>query len=203
MKLFRSLLLLATAGAAALPACKPDTARTATEAARNPASLSEVRAQLDILRDSADGNWQRMMVSDDKKLTDIKGLLTDLTQVPGLNTAQVQQLRQQANELHTQRYTRETLANSALIDHYDAAQDSVLHHLYPLAAPAGNAPSAQIRDYVEAIQLADANVVVYRAHYDRAAKAFNAYIEVHHDELQKMGRRYADLVPLPIFELSH
>ena len=202
MNFFRSLLLL-TAVAAALPACKPDTARTATDTARNPASPSEVRAQLDILRDSADGNWQRMMASDDKKLTDIKGLLANLTQVPGLNAGQVQQLRQQADALHPQRYTRETLANSALIDHYDAAQDSVLHHLYPLAAPDNNAPSAEIRDYVEAIQRADADVVVYRAHYDRAAKAFNAYIQVHHDELQRMGHRYADLVPLPLFELSH
>ena len=47
--LFASCLTLA-----ALPMCKPDTAKTAAEAsAANPASPAEVRAQFDILRDSA------------------------------------------------------------------------------------------------------------------------------------------------------
>ena len=94
------------------------------------------------------------------------------------------------------------MASSALIDRYDAAQDSVLKIVLPIAAPEGNAPSERVRDYVEAIQLADANVVSYRAHYDAAAKAYNKYLQVHGEELQKMGGKYAGLQPLPLFELS-
>ena len=196
--LFASLLTLAV-----LPMCKPDTAKTATDvAARNPASPAEVRAQFDILRDSADANWHRMETSDDQKLADMRGLLQDLKQQPRLDAAQVRTLAQATARLKAVRYNRQTMASSALIDQYDAAQDSVLHTLTPLAAPEGNAPTKRIRDYVEHIQLADANVVSYRAHYDAAAKAYNNYLQVHQQELAKMGGKYANLQPLPLFELS-
>ncbi len=196
--LFASLLTLAV-----LPMCKPDTAKTATDAAaRNPASPAEVRAQFDILRDSADANWHRMQASDDQKLTDMRGLLQDRKQQPGLDAAQVRTLAQATARLKAVRYNRQSMASSALIDQYDAAQDSVLHTLTPLAAPAGNAPTEHIRDYVEHIQLADASVVSYRAHYDAAAKAYNNYLQVHQQELNKLGGKYANLQPLPLFELS-
>jgi hypothetical protein len=196
--LFASLLTLAV-----LPMCKPDTAKTATDtAARNPASPAEVRAQFDILRDSADANWHRMETSDDQKLADMRALVQDLKQQPSLDAAQLRTLDQTMAQLKNQRYTRQTMASSPLIDRYDAAQDSVLRALTPLAAPGGNAPTARIRDYVEHIQLADANVVGYRAHYDAAAKAYNNYLQLHQQELNKMGGKYANLKPLPLFEIS-
>lgn len=194
-------LLAATAGS--LPACKPDTAKTATQAAaNNPASPTEVRAQFDILRDSADVSWQRMMASDDKKIDDLKVLLQNLSKYPAANQAQLEGLRIARAHLKAQRYDRRSMASSPLIDRYDAAQDSVLKAVYPLAAPGGNAPLAQVRDYVEAIQQADANVVRYRSHYDYNAKAYNAYLQVHGDELSKMGGAYAGLQPLPLFEVK-
>jgi len=194
--LFASLLTLAV-----LPMCKPDaTNRTAT--ATSPASPAAVRAQFDILRDSADVQWARMMTSDDKKLADLRELLQDLSKYPGANQPQLEGLRTARARLTKQRYTRSTMASSPLIDRYDAAQDSVLKIVLPLAAPDGNAPSERVRDYVEAIQLADANVVGYRAHYDAAAKAYNNYLQVHRDELNKLGSKYANLAPLPLFELS-
>lgn len=198
--LFASLCALVV-----LPMCKPDTAKTATDtvAAVSPASPAEVRAQFDILRDSADSNWQRMMRSDDQKLTEVRGLLQDLKKQPRLNAAQVRTLGEQAGRLKPQRYDRQSMASSEIIDQYDAAQDSVLKPLVRLAAPEGNAPTERIRDYVEHIMLADANVVSYRAHYDAAAKAYNNYLRLHQTELAQMGDDYARLRPLPLFELSH
>ncbi|MGI4862719.1 MAG: hypothetical protein ACRYFZ_02265 [Janthinobacterium lividum] len=197
--LFASCLTLAV-----LPMCKPDTAKTTTEAAAaNPASPAEVRAQFDILRDSADINWRRMMSSDDQKLADVRGLLQDLQKQPHLDAAQVRALHEQATRLKPQRYDRQSMVSSELIDHYDTAQDSVLKPLYKLAAPDGNAPTAAIRDYVEHIMKADADIVSYRAHYDAAAKAYNNYLQVHQAELAKMGNKYNSLRPLPLFELSH
>ena len=198
--LFASLLTLAV-----LPMCKPDTAKTATDTAGtvSPASPAEVRAQFDILRDSADVNWRRMMGSDDQKLTEVRSLLQDLKKQPRLNATQVRALGEQAGRLKAQRYDRQSMASSETIDQYDAAQDSVLKPLMRLAAPEGNAPTERIRDYVEHIMLADANVVGYRAHYDAAAKAYNAYLRVHQAELAQMGDQYAQLRPLPLFELSH
>jgi len=197
--LFASCLTLAV-----LPMCKPDTAKTATDttAAVNPASPTEVRAQFDILRDSTDSNWRRMMASDDQKLADVRALLQDLKKQPRLDAAQVRALNKQATRLKPLRYDRQSMASSELIDHYDAAQDSVLKPLLRLAAPDGNAPTETIRDRVEHIMRADADIVSYRAHYDAAAKAYNNYLQVHQAELAKMGGKYAHLRPLPLFELS-
>lgn len=202
----KALLFASGLTLAVLPMCKPDasttTATTEAGAARNPTSPAEVRAQFDILRDSADANWQRMLTSDDRKLRDMNALLRDLDQLPGHDKAQLASLRRTTNRLPRQRYDRQSMASSPLIDRYDAVQDSVLHLLYPLAAPEGNAPTAAIRDYVEAIQLADNGVVSYRAHYDAAAKAYNNYLQVHGEELSQLGGKYAKLQPLPLFELG-
>ena len=195
--LFAGLLTLAV-----LPMCKPDATRSTTTTTESPASPAAVRAQLDVLRDSADVNWTRMMASDDKKLADLRELLQDLSKFPNANQAQLAGLRTARARLQSQRYDRRTMASSPLIDRYDTAQDSVLKLVLPLAAPEGNAPTERVRDYVEAIQLADANVLGYRAHYDRAAKAYNNYLQVHAEELRKQGGKYANLQPLPLFELA-
>jgi hypothetical protein len=195
--LFASLLTLAV-----LPMCKPDASNRTATTTDGPASPAAVRAQFDILRDSADVQWTRMMASDDKKNADLRELLQDLSKYPNANQPQLEGLRTARARLAQQRYTRQSMASSPLIDRYDAAQDSVLKIVLPLAAPDGNAPSERVRDYVEAIQLADANVVSYRAHYDAAAKAYNNYLQVHHDDLDKLGGKYANLQPLPLFELG-
>ena len=195
--LFASLLVLAV-----LPMCKPDASKSTATATESPASPAAVRAQFDILRDSADVNWQRMVASDDKKNADLRELLQDLSKYPGANQAQIEGLRAARARLAKQRYDRASMASSALIDRYDAAQDSVLKTVLPLAAPGGNAPAERVRDYVEAIQLADNNVVSYRAHYDAAAKAYNNYLHLHGEELQKMGGKYANLPRLPLFEIA-
>ncbi len=185
-----------------LPMCKPDASQNTATTTDGPASPAAVRAQFDILRDSADINWRRMMASDDKKNDDLRELLQDLSKYPNANQAQLAGLRTARARFAKQRYTRQSMASSPLIDRYDAAQDSVLKIVLPLAAPDGNAPSERVRDYVEAIQLADANVVSFRAHYDAAAKAYNNYLQVHHDDLDKLGGKYANLQPLPLFELG-
>jgi len=195
--LFASLLVLAV-----LPMCKPDASKSTATTTDSPASPAAVRAQFDILRDSADVNWQRMVASDDQKIADLRELLQDLSKYPGANQAQLEGLRAARARLPKQRYDRSTMASSALIDRYDTAQDSVLKIVLPLAAPGGNAPSERVRDYVEAIQRADANVVGYRAHYDAAAKTYNNYLQVHGEELNKMGGKYANLQPLPLFEIA-
>jgi hypothetical protein len=200
----KSLLLFSCLALVVLPMCKPDTAKTATDttAAANPAAPAEVRAQLDVLRDSADMSWQRMMGSDDQKLADMRALTQELKKQPRLDAAQVRALAGQATRLQPQRYDRQSMASSAAIDYYDAAQDSVLKPLLQLAAPDGNAPTAPIRDYVEHIMQADADVLGYRARYDATAKAYNNYLHVHRAEFDKMGDKYARLQPLPLFELS-
>ncbi|WP_310395206.1 hypothetical protein [Hymenobacter sp.] len=179
--------------------CKRDGSKTA---ARNPASVAAVKTQFDVLRDSVDLKWRGMMESDDQKIGVTRLLLRELKDQPGTDAAQVQALERANARLKARRYTQQTMATSALIDQYDAAQDSLLRVLYPAAAPGGNAPSENARNFVEGLQQLDAGVVGFRVQYDRAARQHNDYLKLHQAELQSLGGKYATLKPLPLFTVQ-
>lgn len=191
------IVLLVLTGCAA--SCKRDGNHTA---GANLAAPEAVKAQFDILRDSVDAKWRVMTESDDQKISVTRLLLRELKTQPGLNAAQVQALDQANARLKTTRYTQQSMADSGLIDRYDAAQDSLLNALYPVAAPNGNAPTENTRNFVEGIQQIDAGVVAYRVQYDRAAQQYNTYLRLHQAELQQLGGRYAQLKPLPLFTIG-
>jgi hypothetical protein len=187
-------LLIVVACAAS---CKRDgAARTA-----NPASATAVQSQLTVLRDSADAKWQAMVASDDQKIGITRLLLRELQQQPGSNAAQLAALTAANDRLKARRYTQLNLP-SAQIDAYDAAQDSLLHALYPVAAPAGGAPSENARNFVEGLQQLDAGVASFRIQYDRAAKQYNAYLALHRDDVAHFGGKYPVPQPLQLFELG-
>lgn len=205
MKFFPALVSLKTAlyGMLLITVCAASCKRDAgTAAAVDPASSAAVKAQLDVLRDSVDLKWRNMTESDDQKIGVTRLLLQELQNQPGANVAQLKSLTQANARLKVLRYNQQTMASSDLIDRYDAAQDSLLHALYPVAAPEGQAPTAAARDLVEGIQQIDAGVVGFRVHYDRAAKQYNNYLKLHQTELQALGGKYAALQPLPLFELA-
>ena len=180
--------------------CKRDGTKTAT---LSPASAAAVSAQLAVLRDSVDLKWRNMTESDDQKIGVTRLLLRELQGQPGTDAAQVQALERANSRLKARRYDQQTMASSERIDQYDAAQDSLLKALYPVAAPSGNAPTENARNFVEGIQQLDAGVVTFRVTYDRATKQYNAYLELHQAELQALGGKYAEAKPLPLFELHN
>ncbi|GAA4369447.1 hypothetical protein GCM10023185_43040 [Hymenobacter saemangeumensis] len=188
--------MLVTACAAS---CKRDGSKTAT---LDPASATSVKAQLDVLRDSVEIKWRTMTESDDQKIGVTRLLLQELQKQPGANVAQLQSLTKANNRLKALRYDQQTMASSDLIDRYDAAQDSLLHALYPIAAPEGAAPTENARNFVEGLQQLDDGVVGFRVQYDRAAKQYNNYLKLHQDKVQSLGGKYSELKPLPLFELS-
>ena len=180
--------------------CKRDGGRTA--ATLNPASTAAVRAQLAALRDSVDLNWRRMTESDDQKIGLTRLLLRELRGQSGVDAARLPGLERANARLSARRYTQQTMASSALIDQYDAAQDSLLHVLYPLAAPNGAAPTENTRNFVEGLQQLDAGVVGFRVQYDRAAKHYNDYLQLHQAELQAPGGP-PESTPLPLFTVAN
>ena len=188
-------LLLVTACAAS---CKRDGGKAVT----NPASAAAVKAQFDTLRDSVDVKWRNVDESDVQLLGTTGLLLRELKNQTGLDATKVKGLEQANTKLKARRYNRQTMANSDLIDRYDAAQDSLLQATYPVAAPNGNAPTESIRNFVEGIQQTNASVVSIRIKYDRAAHQYNDYLKLHQAELQSLGGKYTDLKPLPYFEIQ-
>lgn len=191
------VVLLVLTGCAA--SCKRDASQSA---AMNPASVAAVKAQFDVLRDSADVKWRKMTESDDQKIGVTHLLLRELKGQPGTSAAQLQGLERANAQLKTRRYTQQTMASSPLIDQYDAAQDSLLHALYPVAAPNGTAPTENARNFLEGLQQLDADVVGLRVQYDRAAKQYNDYLKLHQAELQSLGGQYAGVKPLPLFTIG-
>ena len=188
-------LLLVTACAAS---CKRDGGTAVT----NPASVAAVKAQFDTLRDSVDVKWRNVDESDVQLLGTTGLLLRELKNQTGLDAAKVKGLEQANTKLKARRYNRQTMANSDLIDRYDAAQDSLLQATYPVAAPNDNAPTESIRNFVEGMQQTNASVVSIRIKYDRAAHQYNDYLKLHQAELQSLGGKYTDLKPLPYFEIQ-
>ena len=179
--------------------CKRDGTKTA---AVSPAAAAAAKAQLAILQDSVNQKWRNMMESDDQKLAITRLLLRELHGQPGRAETQLKGLEQANARLKTRRYNQATMGNSALIDQYDTAQDSLLNALYPVAAPNGGAPNENARNFVEGIQQLDAGVVGFRVQYDDAAKRYNNYLQLHQAELQSLGGKDGELKPLPLFTIG-
>lgn len=204
MKSFSSTFSLKSLLASSLliAACAASCKHEGSKAALNPAATAEVKAQFDQLNDTVAVRWRDMMESDDQKIGVIRLLLRELQAQPGANAAQLQAIGKANARLKTLRYDQQTMSSSPLIDRYDAAQDSLLHALYPVAAPGGAAPTENARNFVEGIQQIDEGVVGYRVQYDRAARQYNNYLKLHQEQLETLGGKYAELKPLPLFELA-
>ena len=172
------------------------TACNRTPKAIDPASASAAKAQLSVLRDSVDVRWTQMMASDDAKIVAQAQILNELERSPGVNQPQLQLLNRANSRLQTLRYQQATM-QSTQIDRYDSAQDSLLMALRGLVAVPG-AASTTVQNTLETIGEYDGQVVGYRVKYDRAAKQFNNYLQLHESQLQSK-----DLAPLPLFELQN
>jgi hypothetical protein len=185
---------------AAFTACKTDRANKA--ATVDPVSPAAAKAQLDVFRDTLDVRWTKMIASDDAKLRDTEQVLRELRKQPGTDAAQVQQLTRANARLKSLRYNQQTMASSERIDAYDAAQDSLLRAVYTVALPPSGPVNETVQSLAESIQAADSEVIGYRVRYDQAAKQFNNYLKLHEPEISKLGGKYKQLQPVPLFELQ-
>lgn len=167
----------------------------------DPASATAAKEQLDVLRDSVDTRWAQMMASDDAKIVATGQMLSELERYPTADKQQLRDLARANDRLKSLRYQQLTM-ESAQIDRYDSAQDSLLSVLRGFVTnPAGAAPSTTVQNTFDTIGQYDSQVVGYRVQYDRAAKQFNNYLQLHQTELQSLGGKYGQLKPLPLFTL--
>jgi hypothetical protein len=170
-----------------------------TPKAFDPASAAAAKEQLDVLRDTVDTRWTQMIASDDAKITATSQILNELERSPGADKQQLQQLAAVNNRFKKLRYQQLSM-QSADIDRYDAAQDSLLGVLRTVVTTNAGA-SATVQNTFDTIGQYDGQVAGYRVQYDRAAKQFNNYLQLHQTELQTLGGKYKQLAPLPLFEI--
>ncbi|KAA9327210.1 hypothetical protein F0P96_18420 [Hymenobacter busanensis] len=168
----------------------------------DPTSPTAARTQLKVLRDTVEARWRVMRDSDNQKLVATKAVLQELRRLPGSNKDLIRRLDNANDQLVGIRYDQETMASSERIDAYDLAQDSVLRAVYNLVEPQVN-KNKDVEALTAAIRAADDEVIGYRVRYDRAAKMYNNYLQLHAETLKQAGRKYANLQPLPLFELKN
>ena len=170
-----------------------------TPKAFDPASATAAKEQLEILRDTVDVRWTEMIASDDAKITATSQILNELERSPAADKQQLQQLAAVNNRFKKMRYQQLSM-QSADIDRYDAAQDSLLGVLRTVVSASAGANST-VQNTFDTIGQYDGQVAGYRVQYDRAAKRFNNYLQLHQPELQTLGGKYKQLAPLPLFEI--
>ncbi|AIZ64225.1 hypothetical protein PK28_11985 [Hymenobacter sp. DG25B] len=173
-----------------------------TPAPIDPASPAAAKAQISVLQDTVEARWTEMITSDNAKHSATRQIIRELQDQPGTDRTQLQQLLKANNRLKGLRYNQQTMQESARIDAYDAAQDSVLRAVYTVALPEAGQKSELVRNLTEGIQQSDAEVVAFRVRYDKAAQRFNDYLQLHQAELSELGGKYAKLKPLPLFTIQ-
>ena len=191
-------LVIITACAAS---CKRDTTKTPVS---DPASVSEVKAQFDILSDSVRVSWAQLNNLTDHKLKATNELLSELksTGAGKTNPARLTLFSERIATLRSLRLDQEVLSNNERVNAFDATQDSLFSPLARLAAPGDQAPNEKIRDLVESVKLDDADEVGQRIRYDRFVKSYNDYLKLHGEKLQQLGGKYSTLKPLPLFTIQ-
>jgi hypothetical protein len=169
----------------------------------DPASTEAVKTQINILRDTVEARWTEMLASDDNKMRNTQRVLTTLENQPGTDRTQLQNLQRANTRLKSLRYNQQTMAESAKIDAYDTAQDSLLQIVYRIALPTDRQPAEPVKALTDQIQAADGELVGFRVRYDQAAMRFNNYLQVHMAELNQLGGKYSKLKPLPLFTIQN
>jgi hypothetical protein len=195
------LAFLALAMTLAAASCRKTAENPSAAATVDPTSPAAARVQLQVLRDTVNSRWKRMIDSDNQKLVATTAVLHTLESLPGTDKAQVQELSDANNRLLDIRYDQQTMSESERIDAYDAAQESVLRGVYAAVQPQLD-KSQDVQALTETIKAVDEEVIGYRVRYDQAVKRYNNYLQMHAHTLKKAGRKYAKLQPLPLFELK-
>lgn len=138
-------------------------------------SLTEVCLEL---QDTMVSAWNVMVNDDNKKLVAMKNLAHELNVVGQFTPDEFEHIQQRLNQLKRIRYTYKTVWNADIVQEYDFASSSIINELitktesYPAYAY-----NTVLQRLVEEIRAAEQRVEVYRSEYDRAAGAYNDFIE--------------------------
>jgi len=199
----KRILLVFTLFSIAFYSCKTDKTKTTETTKENrivKKTDMEVKAETDILLKNLDQAWNEMMVSDDQKLDNLQTLLARVGRDKNFDQKALSEVLAARDNLKTQRYNRETMADISEVDAYDSVQIKVLDMTNELL----EAADLLARDTIAAqlsnkIQEEDSRGIFYRAHYDQAARNFNQFLVDYKAQLQQLGPPYSQLKPVPLF----
>lgn len=171
------------------------------ESAVSPLSPDSLKKRIDVVRDSMNTSWNKMIASDDQKIQDLKRLLQEITYTKAYDPGKVEKLSILADSVKSVRYTQDSMTSSQ-IDQYDAATEKLIKQTFLLVENTPEMASHTITETLKNdIMKAESEVVNQRVLYDRWAKEYNDLLDGQGNTLQQLGEPYSSYTKKPIFEL--
>lgn len=156
-----------------------------TEGAKN-VKKENVIVTFNAISDSLNNSWQKMMTSDDEKLSNMKRLAQEISYAKGYNLFLYDTVVALQSNLLAKRYDQRTMQVSDKITIYDNATDEVIQKIYKLAKTTPNIDQYQTAmQLVQEISDADNEVVIYRVRYDAWVRIYNEFYKKHKKEILK------------------
>src|SRR6478735_2335734 len=196
-------LLLFAAFCIAFYSCKTDKTKT-TEVKKERVIAkktdAQVKAEMDNLLKEMNTAWNEMIASDDQKIDNLQTLLARIGRDKNYDKKALTEVIAARNNLKAKRYDSLGIQHVAAVDAYDSAQIKVMDATNQLIETTNLASRDTIAGKLASqIQEDDSRVPIMRAHYDRAAKNYNQYLKDYQPQLQKLGKPYNELKPVPLF----
>ncbi|MFN6943447.1 MAG: hypothetical protein ACK4ND_00760 [Cytophagaceae bacterium] len=163
---------------------------------------AKIKQEVDIVVDSMNYAWNEMMKADDQKLAYINRLLDEISYCEEYDEKTLTDLKKKHEELVAIRYKPTSMTNEE-IDRYDLVTDQLIKETLELADKTEELESHTIVPVLkEDIVQEDADVVVYRAKYDKWAMKYNKLIKENKNKLEKAGEPYQNMEIRPLFQLE-
>lgn len=159
------------------------------------------KATANTLQEEVNKAWEEMIMSDDKKVADMKRLLQEISYTNDYDQTTWTYVNSMVENLPAKRYSQQSMTSSQ-IDQYDIATDQAIKKVFDLQESSNEMKSHPIGTELKSdIQKSDNDIVMYRIKYDVSAKKYNTFVENNTKTLTKLGEPYTGFKKLPLFEL--
>jgi len=166
------------------------------------AVMNSLQLEFASLKDSVAHCWKKMMVDDDEKLFNLKRLLEEVSYTNDFDQVRFDSLKQMHKELVALRYDHQTMADSDLIDEYDAKTSILIREVSDFAR---SHPKFENYTLMEQLIIemneADNRVLLHRIRYDDFCRQYNQLIETKGQSLDQFAST-KDLKKRALFTLS-
>ncbi len=154
-----------------------------------------------VTTDSVVSSWDRMIIDDDEKLFHIKRLLEEVTYTGHFDPVVMDSFMTKHSALVALRYDQKSMADSELIDEYDALTSELINEVTTFAKrhPDYN-KYPLMEELIMDIMEADNRVLLHRIKYDNFCREFNVLIASQKSLLRSSGE--TELDEMALFTLS-
>ena len=154
-----------------------------------------------VLTDSVQANWSRMIADDDDKHLLMRRLLLEVSYTNNYDKQRHQELMDLLEKLKAIRYDQITMQNSSLIDVYDSATFAVTDQIIAYAREHPRFEDTPLMaELIDDINGKNNYVLMHRIHYDGWVKQLNAYQDANREVIMEKTPD-VELNQMPLFEL--